>query len=234
MGHKDSECIIPKPRPTHTGLHRGGVPELALEDSGSELASGEVANGQVPFPHQPCVAGVSLYQGLLCPRPPYWGASRVSSSSPEGHTDPALAQLTRVPPTSYAICMPAGLGSKDLEKGAHWAEGPAAGLLGESTVKGVVRGFRSHRCKNPKPLFIQERTRTVSQGINAQGVMCAGGSSMCRLELPGGQQVFPEQASPARQARLPGSSAVRSSGPTPVLRKQRLDVLDFREGRRLA
>lgn len=202
MGHKDSECIIPKPRPTHTGLHRGGVPELALEDSGSELASGEVANGQVPFPHQPCVAGVSLYQGLPCPRPPYWGGSRVSSSSPEGHTDPALAQLTRVPPTSYAICMPAGLGSKDLEKGAHWAEGPAAGLLGESTVKGVVRGFRSHRCKNPKPLFIQERTRTVSQGINAQGVVCAGGLFYVWTGAPRGatgvsRTGLPSEAGPA-------------------------------------
>ena len=53
------KASIPKPRPTHTGLQRGGVPDLAPENSGSELASGEVASGQVPFPHQLCVAGVS-------------------------------------------------------------------------------------------------------------------------------------------------------------------------------
>lgn len=159
----------------------------------------------------------------------------LAALSPEAHADPALAQLTRVPPASYAMCVPAGLGSEDPEKGTDLAEGPAAGLLAESTVRGVVRGFRGHRCgKNPQPLFIQERNRTVSQGRNARGVVCAGGSSMCGPELPSGHQVFLEQASPARQARLPGCSAVRSGGPTPVLGEQRLGVLDFQESRCLA
>lgn len=158
----------------------------------------------------------------------------LAALSPEAHADPALAQLTRVPPASYAVCVPAGLGSEDPEKGADQAEGPAAGLFGESTVRGVVRGFRGHRCKNPQPLFIQERNRTVSQGRNARGVVCAGGSSMCGPELPSGHQVFLEQAFPARQAQLPGFSVVRSGGPTPVLGEQRLGVLDFQKGRCLA
>lgn len=57
---------------------------------------------------------------------------------------------------------------------------------------------------------------------------------MCGLELPSGQQMFLEQAYPARQARLPECSAVRSSGPTPVHGEPRLGVLDFQEGRCLA
>lgn len=126
----------------------------------------------------------------------------LAALSPEAHADPALAQLTRVPPASYAMCVPAGLGSEDPEKGTDLAEGPAAGLLAESTVRGVVRGFRGHRCgKNPQPLFIQERNRTVSQGRNARGVVCAGGSSMCGPELqwaPGVSRTgLPSEAGPA-------------------------------------
>ena len=130
----DSECVNSKTK-THTWAYTGegflSLPWRILGMSWPQVKSPMVKSLFLISPVWLVSPDTRDFRALDCP-------------TRKGHTDPALAQLTRVPPTSYAVCVPAGLGFEDPEKGAHRAEGPAAGLLGESTVKGVVRGFRSH------------------------------------------------------------------------------------------